>query len=259
MEKIKLKYIFFFLPLLLVGCTAINKLATRNPKYLNWEQTVNLSPKFNRMEWRNAKVDIEFGSQKFSSPIQAKIIPDSAIHLSATPFFGMEMFKVELEKTKINLYDKVNKKIYEVDFNLTDSLTGNSFVYDNLQDVFSNKPFIYAPNPIHKMKKSIRNDSVFWILERNASTQTISLDRNGRMIATTIKSNQADREIKIEYSKFEKWDSKLFPEIMDLTIRHKALKIKLSLSLKKIIFDNQLNMRYEKPENYLRVPISTLL
>ncbi len=259
MEKVSFKYLLFLLPIFFVGCSAIQKLTQSSPKHLNWEQTVQLAPSFQSMEWKNAKAEIEFGSQKFNSPIQAKFMVDSAIHLSATPFFGMEMFKVELQKTSISVYDKINKKTYEVDFNLIDSLSGNSFIFDNLQDLLSNRPFIYAPAPKVKMKKTLRNDSVFWSVDRKTTNQTISLDKKGRMIEALIQPNNADRMIKVIYSKFEKWDNKLYPEQIDIQIHNKSIQLRLSLSLHKIIFNNQLNLRYEQPENYIRVPISTLL
>lgn len=259
MEKIKIKYLILILPVILTGCSALTKFTGKNPKYLNWEQTVKLTPEFNSLEWKNAKADIAFGSQKFSSPINTKILLDSVIHISATPFFGMEMFKVELEKSKINLFDKVNKRMYELEFNKIDSLSGSSYIFENLQDIFSNRPFVYAPNPNYKMKKSVRNDSVFWTMERPSSNQIISLDKNGRMISAIVKSNSADREILIEYSEFNKWDNKLFPEQISIKLKNKSLNIGIHLKLSKIIFDNQINLKREQTEKFIKVPISTLL
>ncbi|MBV5343348.1 DUF4292 domain-containing protein, partial [bacterium] len=61
-------------------------------------------------------VAVEVGGRKFNTSASCKIRTDSAIHISIQPFLGFEMFKVEINKDSLLVFDKVNKKLYPVPF-----------------------------------------------------------------------------------------------------------------------------------------------
>lgn len=259
MEKI----IKFAFPILLIavlsGCHSLKTIFKESPKTLSWKETVELSPKFHSMEWKNGSAEIEIGSQQFNSPVHGKIIRDSAIHISATPFLGMEMFKIEIGRAEISVFDKVNKKLYQVKYNLIDSISGNSFVFDNLQDIFSNKAFIYAPTPRTVMLKSVQNDTVLWTLERKTANQIVYLNKEGRMSGLSVKGNNAGIEFSIQYSEFKNWKEIQFPQSMDIELKNKKNTIHLNLKFNNLNFDNSTKLKYENQEAFSRVPISTVL
>ena len=69
-------------------------------------------------------VDVDVKNRQMTVNATCKMRTDSAIHLSIQPFFGIELFKLELTPYNIILIDKTNKTYYRGQYSMLRSRFG---------------------------------------------------------------------------------------------------------------------------------------
>ena len=87
-------------------------------------------PKFTNIEFKRMNIGINLNEKtRYNSVATCKIIPDSVIHISIQPFFGVEMFIARLTPKQILVIDKLKGIYYQSDYSIFEQQFGIAIDY----------------------------------------------------------------------------------------------------------------------------------
>jgi len=207
-------------------------------------------------------VAVEVGGRKFNTSASCKIRTDSAIHISIQPFLGFEMFKVEINKDSMLVFDKVNKKLYPVPFAYFKTKFGLSVGFTDLQAMLSNRFFTVGstePNLLNcKQAESIDNQNVIEYKTAEMLQQILS-NSMGRIEKQELKAVDSEYRMSVAYSDFIQIDKLVFPQVINIEATNTKRNVKFDFKIAKAIFDSQLSFTKIDPSKYTVADINQLL
>lgn len=253
----RLPLVFLIISLTLSSCSLFRK--TVSPTDTEWSKALLSAPEFKGAHWRNIVFQAKMGGQTFSSRGTCRIITDSAIHISLTPFLGMEMFKVELGPHKLSVYDKINHNLYKIEYSKNDSSSGLSWVFGHLQDIILNRPFIIAPGKDMEKTYQFRDKKHIFVFDRRRFTQTLRLNKEHRMEFIGMEMRADGTRLEMNYDEFETGDGISFPKSMELKLFKGSQTAEIKIQLDKMDFGPLPSLRYEDPSRFKETSIPTIL
>jgi hypothetical protein len=174
----------------------------------------------NQPAFRTANVNkmslfVDFKNRQLDVKATCKIVSDSALHLSIQPFFGIELFKIEMTPESMIVIDKANRKYYESNYGVFKSKFGIIVNYDAIQSLISNRLFVsgkkgYSPDDF-SWKDPETNNRLYVLAETMNQEVTTNLSL-ARIIELILKTNDNVYTMSTVYSNFKNFDGTLFPE-----------------------------------------------
>lgn len=172
-------------------------------------------PAFHRANVNKMSVYIDFLGRQMDVKASCKIVSDSALHMSIQPFFGVELFKLEMTPTSMIVIDKANRRFYESNYGVFKNKLGVTVNYDVVQSLISNRLFV-------AVKKAFSPDDFTWknnnsskvlYVQSESMNQEFALNLALARIAEVImKTNDGVYSMSTRYSDFKDFGGVLFPE-----------------------------------------------
>jgi hypothetical protein len=219
-------------------------------------------PSFARANVSKMSVAVEVGGRKFNTSASCKIRTDSAIHISIQPFLGFEMFKVEINKDSLLVFDKVNKKLYPVPFAYFKTKFGLTVGFTDLQAMLSNRFFTVGSAEADlrncKQVESISNLNVI-AYQSAEMNQQIMINSTDRIEKSELKAINSDYRMEIAYSQFALLETIIFPQIINLVATNGKRTVKFDFKISKAVFDSELSFTKIDPSKYSVADINQLL
>lgn len=176
-------------------------------------------PAFRTANAAKMSVFVDFKGRQLNVKASCKIVSDSAIHLSVQPFFGIELFKLEMTPEEMIVIDKANKRYYQSNYGIFKSLLGVIVNYDAVQSLISNRLFVsgkkaFSPDDF-SWKNNNSKDTLFVQAETMSQENVIDLAL-GRIAAVMLKPNNNSYSLKASYADFKNFGGALFPEKINI-------------------------------------------
>ncbi len=238
MRKNKILYASLaVLMILLLPACKTGKSVGKAPKKIETEQIVtdhDLSvrevlvkvedeqPAFERAQVKRMSVEIDFKGRQLDVKANCKIVSDSAIHISIQPFFGIELFKVEMTPEHIIVVDKTNRTYYESNYGILNQKKGLVVDFYGIQSLLSNRMFVPG-------KKVVTGDDFQWLGNKSRNTlelanysiqEHVTLDLSlARITQLFVGMRDDSAGLMARYENFLIFDGNLFPKkiLLDLT------------------------------------------
>lgn len=218
-------------------------------------QKMQLSqPAFRTANVKKMTMSIDFKGKQMEVKASCKMVTDSAIHLSIQPFFGVELFKIEMTPASIILIDKMNGTYYESNYALFSKTFGVPVNFKDMQSLISNRLFIPGEAVFSPDNFQWKNNEAGSELEYLSPTfrETVSVNSSIRIAKMDINTSDSTYTLSTQYLDFKNYNGTVFPEKIYLdAINSKDLMAKTSMhvTIDDVTFDEPLKL---EPANLMR-------
>lgn len=210
-------------------------------------------PAFTRAHVKKMSVYVDFKGRQLDVKATCKIVSDSAIHLSIQPFFGVELFKLEMTPKSLILVDKPNKTYYESNYSIFNNTLGVIVNFEGVQSLISNRMFVPG-------KTIIQADDFVWKDENKKNVlqlhnyninEEVSIDLSlVRIIDIMMGAKDNENVMTTKYADFKNFDGVLFPEKIKIDASNASNKTAFYFTMEEILFDKPFNMEPINLERY---------
>lgn len=255
--------LIFALAFTIVGCRTVRKTDAVIMEGLNnvalLEKINAASPVFQSMDIKRANMSIRMNGINYSSPASCKLIRDSVIHLSVTPFLGVEMFVVRITQQDILVLDKMNAVFYQIDYRTLQNRLGYRIDFQTLQALFTNTAFIVGETTIRPemFRQKRQNQTTILYSSKNGLTQATTLTDDYRVGHTEILTQSAN--FNATYQDFRNQHGILFPFAANFSFNIGNSALSIQMSIHRIGFNEQFNIPAIQLTNYRRGSIEQLM
>jgi len=260
------KLILALIPFLILGCKSKQQLfSTQAPKHeakVLIEKALQAEPKFSTANVSKMNMAVTVSDHTYNTAVSCRIKTDSAVFISIMPVFGYEVFRVQATPDSIKLFDKMNKKMYALDYGFFNTKYGVNVDFNSLQALISNRFFKLGTKDI-SAKECLANDSVKTfdqiIYENGDIRQTVQLNDSSRIVKINLTSAKLGSEMWADYANFATFDSISFPQEISLKASKGKTKFNCDFSITKLAFNQKVNLTPLDESRYERDDISRLL
>ena len=219
-------------------------------------------PDFQTANVSKMGLEITYNNRKYNVAANCKIIKDSALYVSIQPVLGIELFKAEITPDSIHLFDKMNRRLYALDYNYIYQKTGLNINYTDLQALISNRLFCLAeikiPIESCTMKKELNGKSVL-LYNTKKFNQTTFIAENNTIEKVTINHASSKYNLTTEYSDYKLTDSINFPYRINVNLNGLQNKILCNFNITKVTFNTKITLSKSDKRNFTRSKIEHLL
>lgn len=212
-------------------------------------------PAFQRANVRRMSVFVRYQERELNVKATCKMVSDSALHLSIQPFFGVELFKLEMTPTGMTLIDKANRRYYESNYAVFRNRWGITVNYDVVQSLISNRLFV-------AVKKAFLPDDFTWrkdkdntlYVQSSSMTQEFSIHLAlARISEIIMRTNDNVYSMRTTYDRFTDFGGLLFPaQIMIDGEDRKGGKVAFHFTIEDAVFDTPFTMEPTNLSRYVR-------
>lgn len=216
-------------------------------------------PAFRTANASKMSVYLDFKGRQMDVKASCKITSDSALHLSIQPFFGVELFKLEMTPANLIVIDKMNKMFYESNYSIFRNTLGVTVNYDVMQSLISNRLFVpgdktFLPDEFRWKDDKPGNTLVY---QNDSFTEEIEIDLNlARIARVVISSNDKSYTMTTTYSDFKMLDGMLFPQKIMIDGNTKEAKSSFHFTIDEVQFNKPVIMEPTNLTRYSRGDIN---
>lgn len=273
-----MKDFYKIIPLLLVlvvfsGCKTGKSISSKTPEkavsildvnhsFTPAEMAIQIQknqPAFTTAKVGKMSIKVDFKDRQLDVKATCNIVSDSTIHLSIQPFFGVELFKLELTPNTLILIDKPNKRFYESNYGFFRERFGITVNYDAIQSLISNRLFVagkkaFSPNDFH-WKKNVPKDMLAVQFETMYQETWLNLPL-ARISEVVLRTNDEAYEMKTLYADFKDFGGTLFPAKIYMDANSGKSAASFHFTIDDVKFDIPLTLEPTSLSRYVRGDIN---
>ncbi|MBQ7210000.1 MAG: DUF4292 domain-containing protein [Paludibacteraceae bacterium] len=261
----KQRILFFaVLALMLASCKQkqpVVKPVTVNPTASIVERVLTSQPKFNTASAAKAKLTVDYQQRKISTNATISMITDSAIVVSVQPFLGMEMLRVELDKTKIVLIDKLNRRYTSQTFAELQRRLALPITFSDVEALLTDRLFAIGHDRQWLLTTPLeltQGQPELLSFATNQLTQSFAIDPASSIIESAVVT-LADNRVLATYTDYRNFSEVYFPSIVTLDLAVGALSGKAVINLGEVKFNTKVNVAPSATDKLKKVSLSTIL
>jgi len=203
------------------------------------EKILQSTPWFGSMYIKRMTVNVEIGGSSYSSIASCKLIRDSILHLSITPFFGVEMFQVRANPREIIVIDKMHGTYYQADYQYLRNSFGLDISFRLIQDLLTNHPFIYGDTEIkpQSFRQKMIDEKLLLQTVKSEHLQETFLTSDMRVSRITIVTDDQSTDFDASYRDFKNQDGLNFPYSSTFRVTSGTNKLNFQLTINRIGFN----------------------
>ncbi|MBP9017795.1 MAG: DUF4292 domain-containing protein [Paludibacteraceae bacterium] len=189
-------------------------------------------------EIKKMSIYLKMNDREFNVTSSMTMKKDSAINISIQPFFGMELFKVELTPDKITLYDKINQTYYTADYLFIANHLGFPVNFFDLQAMLTDRYFCLSAQTEKSCQLlSVTTEVINFGFENELLKQQMEILPDFRIKKVTLKDKIHDVELESNYENFDVVDGVIFPRKISIISKGSKSKNTSSVSIEKVKFN----------------------
>lgn len=259
------------LAILATGCRAKQQVITTDyPK----PDTTTVTPTTNPLETRlnafaasqlgwntlqtggNVKVG---GTKSFSSSMQMRMISGKAIYISLRPLIGIEVGKIVITNDSVLVVDKYHKRYLAEPISLISN--GIPVTVTDMQDIFLGRAFVLGKGSVNTSSRhlvQLAAEGTNYRLSPKTQPQAFNygftIDPNNHVIAVDVTPTRGTKTpYTARYSDIKLTLAGAVAHHADVAATVGNSKFTLSLDLKDITWNTQVNIDNSKPNGYQRM------
>lgn len=265
------KALVFLLPICLVSCGGSKNIVNQPIEGNNAE--------FILSEMNNSELNFETFSAKSAVTItkeekvtsfkaNLRIRTDSAIWISITPIFGIEMARVLITEDSVKVLDRLNKEYFTGDFDyinnkfnldlefsmLQSLLVGNMVKFEKEENLrFARDKNLYYLGNLKKRKAKKVEDNPQKITRKSEELISIWIDPFSYKLTEVILTDlSADKFVQGKYSEYQQIEEQLVPRQLNFTIQSENTS-SIHIDYSRIDLNEDINFPFNISSKYERV------
>lgn len=254
------------MPLLFFSCKSKQLLTeqkvSKSPIGQLVEKVKTAEPSFTTANVSKMSLAIAMNDRKFNVSASCRISRDSLIHISILPVLGIEAFKVEIDRDSVKVFDKLNGKLYAIDFGLFSRSFGVNVDFYSLQALISNRFFKVGTSNVNadncKLIESAETTNVI-LYEKQPLKQTITINATDRITENEIATTKSGSKMTTSYGNFTPFDNIIFPQKIGINVINGKNRLNCEFGISKVVFNQKINFSFLDPGKYERADINSLL
>lgn len=219
------------------------------------EKIKKAEPKFSTANVSRMNIALKLNDRTVNVNASCRIIADSAIHVSVQPMLGIEMFKAEISKDSILLFDKMNRRMYAIAYDYFESRMGIALDFNTIQSVIA-QHFFSLPTADLKLWQNDDAGQQIYVKLNNMQQET-SFDAKYVIDAHNITAK--DALIQIKYADRADFSGRNFPKTIEISANNRNQIISMIFGISRLSFDEVINMNTMDITRYRRENIEELL
>jgi len=254
----KICYLLCFLVIILQSCKGTRAVSGATTKKLKTEKIIanhyNKSFNYNTI---NAKVKVRYddGKQSFSPNVTLRMEKDKKIWLSAK-LLGITLAKVLITPDKVSYYEKINNTYFEGDFKVISKWLGTELDFEKVQQLLLGQALF-----------NLRDDRYITTVENQKYRLTPKKDialferlfivhaDNFKMFSQQLKQPSEDRDLRIDYSTYQRVGNQNFPKEIDILALDGGHKTTIQIDYRSVDYNATVSFPFKIPSGYEQVTI----
>lgn len=227
-------------------------------------KTIDAQPQFETMNISKMTMSLNYGQYTFNVKGSIRIIADSVVSVSIQPLLGIEMYRMEFQKSGFAVYDKMNRRYSENSYNFIYLKTGIKTNYKVVEALFSHQ--LFTPQTTDRTELC----RAFHIITPGDTATIRSVNTFASMSQQfditplyRIASMRVDQERKnigsITYDKMQEFNNIKFPELIDINVSNFKLPVKARITIEKIVFNKAITTTPIDLSRYTKTSLTDII
>lgn len=254
-----IKYFQFLLILLAVcSCKSLTVLPSKKPiESIKVKRLIeNLEKSEVKIISFRARIKATFISQKIKQSliINLRLKNDKFLWMSANIL--VPVAKILMTKEKVFFYEKFQKKYYEGEYQLLNSILGTSFGLEDIQNIFVGNPI----DNLNKVKLKRIDNPEYYVLINNSSKNfrtTYFFDTENFRIREQrfLLLDNENSILSVKYPLYQKIDGKIIPKKIQISSFVNGKYVSIILELTRVDYPKELSIPFKVPEGYSKIKL----
>ena len=232
-----------------------------NPAVAVVERVTLAQPAFNTMSISKMSVGIQVNGGDVNANVNIKLRKDSAIHISVQ-FMGAEVMKMEFGVDSLRIFNKMDSKFYEDDYEYLSEILGVNVNYYSLQAIISNQLFSVGKKNV--LAESLKLDDTNPLqlklnTEDNATLQTTSVSTDNRIVKMLLQGKTNGISLQTTYGELALTDGVIFPRKLDLQLLTLKTNNVYVFEISKLNFNKPIVFTNNNPARYIPAELDELI
>lgn len=209
---------------------------------------------------------VKTGTRSIASKANLKIVNGQKLQMSIQPLFGVEMFRLFVDKDTFILLDRMNKRYVQEALPDLKKRYPVGFDYETVQSLLTNKLFLaekesVTPSDYKKFSYINASSNYYLSAKDNSSDIEYSFTVNGadKITFSHLLDPESNNSLRWSYSDFSNLDSLIFPYQMDVSAVTPKRKLDVGITFSDIVLDEPMELSINIPSGYTKIPISEIL
>ncbi|MDR0712914.1 MAG: DUF4292 domain-containing protein [Bacteroidales bacterium] len=220
--------------------------------------------RFNTLSAR-IKVDLNSEQKEMSATAQLKMVCGERMQLSIQPFFGIELFRIELTHDSVKMLDRMNKRYMAESIEALKADATIDFNFHNLQSLLTGALFIPGEQEISpKQMRRFRitkdlHAAHLNIKDEDGRVYTFTTDGEEQLRSTSVRDKTGKYRVTWDYSDYQSVGKQRFPYKMKAAVAVAPGKqTSLALAFSDAVVNRPLNTEFSVPAGYKRESFSQI-
>lgn len=228
------------------------------------EQVVQHQPVFQTAKAAKVRFSIRYEERLITASGTINIYTDSAILVSVQPMLGIEMLRIELTPQAVVVVDKMNRRFVRMTFGELQKKVHMPVSFQDIQALCTNRLFVIGKEPsrIPDLNFRLTQEDGHWLLQHNAGllryTYVVGKD-DYALQQTELSVPMTNYTAQVCYRQPETVDGVYFPQVIELIFNLPKLTGSCTISLQRLCFECNVNVKPLELDRYKQVNLSTLL
>ena len=215
-------------------------------------------PQFSTANVNKMTLALEMGERKVNVSATCKIRKDSAIYVSIQPFMGIELFKAELTRDSLHVYDKMNNRYYALDYAYFSKRFGVNVDFNSLQALLFGQFFCIGSNNIVADSCTLSEQNKIEYQHANMmQTTEIAVDNTIKQVS--LKAKNSTYQLQTNYENYTKQDSVSFPQKIVFMAFNEKTKASCNFEILRVQFNSVLKFTPTSTARFTKGDIEQLL
>lgn len=251
-------YQHFFILLFIGGCKSLTVLPNKTPiKSIKDKRLIeNFEKSGEKIKSLRARIKVTFSTQKIkqSLSINLRLKDEKFLWMSANIL--VPVAKLLMTNEKVFFYEKFQKKYYEGDYELLNSVLGTNFRLKDLQNVFLGNPI----ENLNKAKLKRIDNPEYYVFINNGSEDfrtTYFFDTENFRIREQrfLLLDRGNSILSIKYPSYQKVNGKIVPQKIQISSFVKGEFITIILEFIRVDYPDSLTIPFKFPEGYSKIKL----
>ncbi len=214
-------------------------------------------------------LSLSTGTKSLNSKANLRILRDQALQISIQPLFGVEMFRLQVDKDSLILVDRMNKRYVHESIAELKETYPVGFDFYTLQALLTNRIFVAGrPEPeegdYRNFEYSQSSDLLYYLKGKDIVSDidySFSIDSKDKIAFSNISYSKKRYALQWAYTDFTRIQNgnQFFPTTMHVVAATPNRNLNVGISLADIVVDEPFRLVMSAPSNYNRVSLQEAL
>jgi len=259
MRRFQIVSFSFVVALLLIfnSCSTISKINKSRAPFISQkkllEKVLNINTDFTTLHFQKVNLHFEDPGKSYNVNSDIRIQKDSLIQISVRPGFGIEAFRIGLQKDSIIIINRLKKEVLISSYSYLTNQYGIKLDFDDIQNILLARYFNVEGKYNGKVNFVRKENYILSrVVELNLAKLLLTdiVDKDKRIIKKTINCNQPDIDLNIEYKDYIEKDKLELPSKIDLHLKKGLYHYEFRCKYKKVEIDKKVKFSLKFSSKY---------